>query len=305
MSLVTLPVFNRYARPAKLHPKPRRMKKTMFEFLTLIGISYVVLFIALTVFQRSVMYFPDRQVPPPPPGVSVVTIETADGLAIPAWYQPPANDEAPIIVWFHGNAGNVSYFWAQASMLTRDGAGLLMPEYRGYGEAPGSPSEAALVADGKAFVADLLAQGVSPERIVVYGLSLGSGIAVQVAADAAVNGAPLAGVVLESPYSSTLDIAQWRFPVFPVALVMKDTFKSTDFIAQIHTPLLVLHGTDDGIIPYRFGQKLFSAAVAPKEFVTIEGGAHVNLFGPGMIGSDGRPVLAHVLEFLNWDKAAD
>ena len=280
------------------HRPPRTMKKFMFEFLVLIGIAYLVLFIALTVFQRSVMYFPDRNVPSPPTGVSEVTVTADDGLEIPAWYQPPAHDDAPIIVWFHGNAGNVSYFWPQARLLTLNGAGLLLPEYRGYGDAPGSPSEAALVSDGKAFVADLIEQGVSPDRIIVYGLSLGSGVAVQVAEHMAANDMPVAGVILESPYSSTLDVAQWRFPVFPVSLVMKDTFKSTDLIERIDARLMILHGDQDGIIPHRFGQKLYAQAVEPKEFVTIAGGGHVNLFGPGMMAEDGRPVLDHVLAFI-------
>ncbi|MEO0393695.1 MAG: alpha/beta hydrolase [Pseudomonadota bacterium] len=269
------------------------------EFIVLIGIAYVVLLLALAVFQRSVMYFPDRNVPTVPTGAELITVTSDDGLAIPAWYQPPAYDQAPVIVWFHGNAGHLGYFWPQAVALTRQGAGLLMPEYRSYGGAPGKPSEAALVADGKAFVNALKSQGLPSDRIVLYGLSLGSGIAVQVAHNEAKNNEPVAGVVLESPYSSTLDIARWRFPIFPVSLFMKDTYKSTDFIDKISAPLLVLHGDADGIIPYRFGQKLFRQAAAPKEFVTIPGGGHVNLFGPGMASEDGTPVLSVVLAFLD------
>ncbi|MEM6902383.1 MAG: alpha/beta hydrolase [Pseudomonadota bacterium] len=265
-------------------------KKTLMEYLWLIAISYVLLLGFLAVGQRSLMYFPDQDLPSAPADFVATSYQTRDGLTIPAWYRAPAGPDDPVLLFFHGNAGNLGYFVDKVRPVTVDGAGLYMAEYRGYGGAPGSPTENDLVADGLAALAALERQGVSVDRIVLYGLSLGSGIAVQVAARQAGKGQPVAAVVLEAPYSSTLDIAQWRFPVFPVALVMRDTFKSTDFIADIDAPLLILHGTRDHIIPQRFGKRLFEQAVEPKAFVSLEGETHI-MPGRGPVGREIRSFL--------------
>lgn len=250
-------------------------KKTLMEYVWLLVISYVAVVAILALAQRSLMYFPDDNLPPPPSDFTATTFQTHDGLTIPAWFKPPQTEDAPVLLFFHGNAGNLSYFVDKVRPTTSNGAGLYMPEYRGYGGAPGSPNEADLVADGIAALEALGAQGINANRVVVYGLSLGSGIAVQLAAHQADKGEPLAAVILEAPYSSTLDVAQWRFPIIPVGLFMKDTFKSTDFIADISAPLIILHGTKDGIIPQRFGKRLFERAVAPKEFVSLERENHI------------------------------
>lgn len=253
-------------------------RKTVFEFIILACFCYVSLLLALAVFQRSVMYFPDRTVPAVPEGVSLVHIDTIDGLRIPAWYKPPATPDAPVIIWFHGNAGNLSYFWPKAAVLTANGAGLLLPEYRGYGGAPGKPTETNLVADGKAALNWAKSQNIKSEQVVLYGLSLGSGIAVQIAASAAKQGEPVARVILEAPYSSTLDVAKWRFPLFPVGLVMQDTYMSTEYIQDIAAPLLIIHGVNDGIIPQRFGRKLYDHAVDPKQFLSVRDRGHNDLY---------------------------
>ncbi|MBV6632461.1 MAG: alpha/beta hydrolase [Alphaproteobacteria bacterium] len=260
------------------------------EYLWLIAISYVVLLGFLALAQRSLMYFPDQDLPAPPSDFTATSYQSHDGLTIPAWYRAPQNDAMPVILFFHGNAGNLSYFVDKVRPNTADGAGLYMAEYRGYGGAPGSPTERDLVVDGLSALEALEAKGISPDRVVLHGLSLGSGVAVQVAAQRAKDGKPVAAVILEAPYSSTLEIAQWRFPVFPVGLVMRDTFKSTVFIADIGAPLLILHGTRDGIIPQRFGRKLFDAAVEPKTFISLEGENHI-MDGRGRLGLEFRKFL--------------
>jgi uncharacterized protein len=244
------------------------------EYLSLLALAYVLLLGLLIVFQRSLMYFPDQNLPLPPDGATLVSITGSGGLALPGWYKAPASDDAPVYLWFHGNAGNLSYFWDKAVMLTAGGAGLLLPEYRGYGGAPGKPNEADMVRDGQAAYDFLIGQGISADRIVIYGLSLGTGIATQAAAHR-----PARALVLEAPFSSTLDVAQWRFPIFPIGLFMQDTFNSVASINERGgVPLLIVHGTADVVVPYRFGERLFEAAEQPKQHIGIEGGGHVDLF---------------------------
>ena len=286
---MTSQIINRHSVIARVPNVTIIKRKTVFEIIALCVFSYVALLLALVVFQRSAMYFPDRAVPELPPGASLVHIDTDDGLSIPAWYKAPTAEGAPVIIWFHGNAGNLSYFWAKAVQMTRNGAGVLMPEYRGYGGAPGKPTEANLVADAISAYNYLNGKGYAGSDVIVYGLSLGSGIAVQLAEYAAQEqGTPVNRVILEAPYSSTLDVARWRFPVFPVSLFMLDRYDSVSRITAIKAPLLIVHGVLDGVIPQRFGSKLFDAAAEPKQFMSIEQGGHNDLFAfpdvlPGML----------------------
>lgn len=235
--------------------------------ITAIGL-YLLGLVLLMLFQRGLMYFPDPNLPAPPRSATQVDIEGR-----PAWYRAPAEPDAPIYLFFHGNAGNLAYFWPVMQQLTADGAGLLMPEYPGYGGARGPVTEATLIEAGEAAYRLLRAQGVAPARIILYGLSLGSGVAVQLA-----HRQPAAGLILEAPFSSALDIARWRFPIYPVDWVMQDRFDSLALIGEVHLPLLVIHGTADRVIPYRFGQRLFAAANSPKTMLTVEGAGHNDLF---------------------------
>jgi uncharacterized protein len=174
------------------------------------------------------------------------------------------------VLYFHGNGGNLTYRTDRARLLQEAGFGVLMLSARGYGGSTGNPSETALVADGKLAYGWLRAKGIDPQHITLFGESLGTGVAVQVAASL-----PVAGLILDSPYSSLVDVAQLRMTYFPVRLFMIDRFDSMASIAKIRAPLLIVHGDADDVVPYELGVRLFNAAKEPKQLLTLPGGAHV------------------------------
>ena len=246
----------------------------------------------LFLLQRDFMYFPDTSKPDPAASVAhemkVVTYGTFDGLELASWYYPPRDETFPVVVHFHGNAGNIGSRAKTARMLIDKGYGVLLAEYRGYGGNPGKPDEPGLMFDGKAALDFLANKGVPSTRVVAYGESLGSGIAVSLAMDAAFDGGHFKAVVLESPFSSIVDAARVHYPFLPVGILLKDRFESTPRISAIRAPLLVVHGDKDDIVPIKLGKKLFSAALEPKQSKWIKGGGHNNLydFGAGDVVLD-------------------
>ena len=153
---------------------------------------------------------------------------------------------------------------------------MLLAGYRGYGGNPGAPREAGLAADARSAVSWLSEQGVSPGCTVLYGESLGSGVAVRLASET-----PVAAVLLESPFSSIADVGQAHYPIFPLKLLLRDRFDSLSRIADIGAPLLVMHGEADRTVPIRFGRRLFDAAVEPKQAWWVPEGGHVDLHQHG------------------------
>ncbi|MCK5546038.1 MAG: alpha/beta hydrolase [Rhodospirillaceae bacterium] len=258
------------------------------------GLLYSVLVAAMFLMQRDFMYFPDQSKPDPSisvaPEMKVVNYKTFDGVELSSWYYPPRNETFPVIMHFHGNAGNIGSRASKARMLIDKGYGVLLAEYRGYGGNSGTPDEPNLMFDGKAAVDFLASQGVPTSRVVAYGESLGSGIVVSLAMDAAFDGKHFKAVVLEAPFSSAVDAGRAHYPFLPVGILMKDRFESTSRISAIRAPLLIVHGDKDEVIPINLGKKLFSAALPPKEAKWIPGAGHNNLyeFGAGDV----------VLEFL-------
>jgi uncharacterized protein len=235
----------------------------------------------LYVYQRDLMYRPDqiRRVPPTYypmlAGVQEIELKTADGLKVFAWYAP-APEGRPTVAIFHGNGGSLRSQRYRLAYFKDAAMGVLLIAYRGYSGSDGSPSEEGLYTDARAALDWLKAEGVADERIVLYGESLGSGVATKMASERKV-----AAVVLESPYTSTVDVAAWRFPVVPVAWLMKDRYASIDRIAQIGAPLLVMHGDADEVIPQSFGRRLFDAARDPKEGFWPQGLGHKDIFDNG------------------------
>ena len=225
-------------------------------------------------------YVPDTTGPLLPttsvPTARVLTVHTADGLDLLAWLAPPADDARPVVLY-------LSWQWRQHRLPRGTvGAaepprlGVLLLEYRGYGGNPGTPTEAGLNADAPAGYAALIASGVAPRRVILWGKSLGSGIAVHLATEVAVG-----AVVLESPYTSILAIAQRRFPVVPVAWLLQDRFDLIGRIAAVHAPVLVMTGERDVIVPPAMGRAVFGAANRPKVLWLAPNAGHNNLTEAG------------------------
>ena len=229
--------------------------------------------------QSRLMYFPDTTYFTPEqaglPGVAERVLETADGERVIAWYAK-ARAGQPTLLYFHGNAGSLETRNERFRRYMARGIGMFMMTYRGFGGSSGTPSEAANVADGQLAYDTLVASGVAPEDIVVYGESLGTGVAVQVAASR-----PVAGVVLDAPYTSMVDLARLHYPLIPGRWFMTDRYETSRHIAGVTAPLLIIHGEADTIIPVEMGRELHALAQGPKTLRTFPGAGHADhyLFG--------------------------
>jgi fermentation-respiration switch protein FrsA (DUF1100 family) len=246
--------------------------------LASVGLLYVAAVAGMVTFQRDLQYFPDRS-DPTPQEVGLVDVQraalpTADGETVVLWFAPPDADR-PVVLYFHGNAGSIAHRADRLAFYQGRGFGAAFLSWRGYGGSTGRPTEAGLLLDAEAAFAYLLAQGVAPDRIVLVGESLGTGVAVQLAARQKV-----AGVILEAPYTAAVDIAAQAYPWLPVRALMLDQFLSRDHIAHIDAPLLILHGERDRVIPYRSGLRLFDQAQEPKTFVSLGPKGHEALYDP-------------------------
>ncbi|MCZ6524750.1 MAG: alpha/beta hydrolase [Alphaproteobacteria bacterium] len=251
--------------------------------VTMIAV-YALLVAAMYLFQRAVMYFPNRASPrlnfAGLDDMEEVRLDTADGLSLLSWYKPAATATATgggaTLVYFHGNAGNIGDRGTKVRPLLDAGHGVLLVGYRGYGGNPGRPHEAGFYQDGRAALAFLAGRGVADERIVLYGESLGGGVAVQMASERR-----LGAVVLEAPFTSAGDVGAAAYPILPVRLLIKDRFASVDKIAAIGAPLLIVHGEADRTVPTRLGRALLEAAQEPKQGVFLPGADHNDVFEHG------------------------
>jgi fermentation-respiration switch protein FrsA (DUF1100 family) len=245
-------------------------------------------FVALMyVAQRSLMYFPDRQRTSPAaaglPSAEEVVLDSDGGERVIVWHVPPRGDQ-PVLIYFHGNGGALIHRADRFRVLTADGTGLVALSYRGYGGSSGSPSEVGLIADGEATYRFAAAR-YHPERLVLFGESLGSGVAVAVAAKH-----PIGGLILQAPFTSAADVAALVYWFLPVRLLMKDPFYSDRRIPKVTAPVLVLHGARDRVVPIALGERLYALANEPKRFVRLPRGDHNDL--------DSHGVIAEVRRFL-------
>jgi len=245
---------------------------------------YTALVGALYLIQRELIYHPSQQMRSPAasgvPEMRAVEITAADGIKLVSWYRS-ARDGRPTIVYFQGNGGNISDRGFKARPYLDAGFGVLLAGYRGYGGNDGEPNEDGLYADGRAQLAFLAGEGIGPGRWVLYGESLGSGIAVQLAHEQA-DKTPVGAVVLESPYTTLGDAAAAHYPFVPARTLVKDRFDSLAKIGRIRAPLFVAHGERDDVIPITLGKRLFQAAPAPKESHWIAGAGHNVLHDHGL-----------------------
>lgn len=233
---------------------------------------YAVIAVAAFVLQRRLMYFPDPERVSPAnfnlQGVKERIIDAPDGARLISWFAPPAPGQ-PTILYFHGNAGNLASRSERVRRYLSRGYGVLFLSYRGYGGSTGTPSERANVADAKLAYDALIADGIAPERIIVYGESLGSGVAVQLAADNEIG-----GLVLDAPYTTIVDVAAMAYPYLPVRPFVFDRYETVRYLPRVKAPLLVLHGEADRVIPVEMGKAVYAAANAPKEIVTFPRAGH-------------------------------
>ncbi len=248
------------------------------------GLSVAIYFAAyglLVLVQRSLIYFPDRDKPDLASsaisGMELARVETADGLMLESWYRAPS-DAMPTIVMFHGNAGNHGMRSYSMRPFADAGYGIMLASYRGYGGNPGSPSEDGLYADGRAHVRWLMeSAGTAPEQIVLYGESLGSGVAVQMAGEYGV-----AALILQTPFDSLAHVAQMQMFFFPfVRTLTWDKFDNDAKIGALTLPTLIMIAGNDEVIPARSSSALIAAARDGVSVVHLKGASHNTVFSNG------------------------
>lgn len=237
---------------------------------------YLLAAVAMFFLQRDLQYFPTQYAPNPVDlGLADVAVEqlaTPDGETLILWHAPAPNGQ-PTVLLLHGNAGEIANRTNRLTAFRDAGYGVAFLSYRGFGGSTGTPTEAGLLIDANTAYDFLMAQGVTPDHLVVIGESLGTGVAVQLAASR-----PTGAVILEAPYSAAVDIAADQYPWLPVHLLMHDQFVSRAHIGDITVPLLILHGTADRVIPLASGEALFAAARDTATFIPVEGAGHGALF---------------------------
>jgi hypothetical protein len=242
--------------------------------LVAVVLGYGGLLALMYVFQRSLLYFPDPKRTPPAlaglPQAAEVLLRSPDGKMLIVWTVAPRG-RSPVVVYFHGNAGALDLRAERFGKIIANGAGLVALSYRGYGGSTGAPTEAGLICDARAAY-DYAAAHYPGHRLVLWGESLGTAMAVAVAAEHDVG-----GLILDAPFTSIADVGAAAYPFVPVRLLLKDSFHSDRRIGRVRAQVLVLHGERDSIVPIGLGERLFALANEPKRMVRYPQGGHLDL----------------------------
>ena len=237
-------------------------------------IGYAVLAVALFFYQPNLLYFPDmpsREIYATPGDIRLdyepLTLTTRDDEQLDAWFIP-ANPARGVVLFCHGNAGNISHRLDSIRQFHGLGLSVLIFDYRGYGQSTGRPTEKGTYRDVDAAWDYLVEQrGIPPEQIILFGRSLGASITADLATRQTA-----AGVILESAFTSVPDVAAQLYAWLPVRWLSRYQYDTRKKLADIHSPVLIVHSRDDEIIPYSNGERLFEAANEPKQFLELRGG---------------------------------
>jgi pimeloyl-ACP methyl ester carboxylesterase len=251
-----------------------------FIFLTLV-VCYLAVLGVLYAVQRPLLYGSEInrvKVTPAQAGVAQAqaeTLTTVDGEKLSAWFVAPTDAGKPVYLYFHGKEGSLRQRVRPIQSMAAGGSGVLAIDYRGFGASSGEPTEAGLYEDGEAAYNWLRAR-VAASRIILVGESLGTGVAVWLAARE-----PAAALILKAPFTSAADVAAERYPFVPVRWFMKDQFRSDRFIGAVHMPVLIQHGERDNVVPVAYGKRLFVLANEPKQFRLYPDAGHNDLWRYG------------------------
>jgi uncharacterized protein len=248
--------------------------------LIIVVVGYGGLLLLVYLGQRALQYFPERAHTPPAaaglPEAEEVVLDSSGGERVIVWHIPPRG-EKPVVLYFHGNGGSLRGRVDRFRALAADGTGLIALSYRGYGGSSGRPTEKGLIDDALAAYAFAAAR-YPASRLALWGESLGTGVAVALAAQK-----PVGRIVLESPFTSIADIAAQIYWFFPVRLLIKDSYRSDLLIGTVTAPFLILHGDKDSIVPITLGDQLYKLITAPKRFVRFPGAGHNELAAYGAL----------------------
>jgi fermentation-respiration switch protein FrsA (DUF1100 family) len=242
--------------------------------LAVIVLSWIGLVVLAAVFQRSLIYFPLGSVPSPAAvgldGADEVAFTAEDGVRLRGWFVPGRGSSRLTLLVFNGNAGNRAYRAPLAQAFRERGIAVLLFDYRGFGGSGGRPSEEGLALDARAARAFLDARdGERPSRVAYFGESLGAAVALRLALER-----PPAVLVLRSPFASMAAVGRFHYPYLPVGWLLRDRYPSRDRVQRLSSPLLVIAGDRDTIVPAAQSRALADAAREPKRFVVVSGADH-------------------------------
>lgn len=242
--------------------------------LAFVLVAYALVCLAMFALQRSLQYFPDPSPMDPAaaglPQARAETLATPDGERLAAWWVAPRDERAPVYLYLHGNGANLHARAHRFARLVADGAGLIAPSWRGYGGSSGSPTEAGLQLDARAAYDALRARGIAPERILVYGESLGSTVAVMLAAER-----PVRALLLDSAFDSALEVASGAYPWLPVRWLLRDTYRADLAAPRITVPVLQVHCSDDPVTPLASALALHARFAQARPLHRIDDRCHV------------------------------
>lgn len=241
-------------------------------FLALLAGAYLVVVALAWGFQDRLVFYPSSEITTTPADMGLdfeeVSLETEDGVNLRGWFIPgPDGSREPAALFFHGNAGNISFRPELLRIIHELGLACLVVDYRGYGKSGGSPSEKGLYRDGRAAWNWLLEEkGLKQEEILVWGHSLGGAVAAGLAAKTSPG-----ALIVESAFTSLPAIGRKVYPFLPVGLISNMRFPTKKYIKRVDCPVLVVHSPGDETVPYEFGHRLYQAAPEPKSFLEISG----------------------------------
>lgn len=247
---------------------------------------YAIFCAALFILQDRMIYQPRGEMIFSPPAVGLqfedVRFRTPDGVALHGWFVPTGKPSAGVLLFLHGNAGNISHRLGSIRIFHDLGLNVFIFDYRGYGLSEGTPSEEGLYLDGRAALGVLLDRGFTPEDIVIFGRSLGGAVAARISLET-----PPAALILESSFTSLPSLASMVFPLFPLRFLLRSGYHTDRILPGVRCPLLVVHSPDDDIIPFSHGMKLFELASEPKTFLQTRGGHNEGFLISGPLYTDG------------------
>jgi len=237
-------------------------KMSLFNIFGLILIAYLIVTLGLYIFQRKLLYYPNFNSHIKGDGLSHsfenINIKTKDNINLKGWFHLK-DLKKKTILFFHGNAGTLDNRIYKLNFLGNLDVNFLIIAWRGFSENKGEPTEKGLYEDAKTAITWLKDKGIKEENIIIYGESLGTGVATEIAQNK-----NFAGVILETPFTSMVNVGKTKYPFFPVSFLLKDKYESDKKIKNIKSPIFIMHGEVDKIVPFWMGEKMYKLANEPK-----------------------------------------
>jgi len=240
----------------------KKFRNNLLQIILIIFFIYFLVLVFLYFYQRNLLYHPnENNYSEDKISVDIenVRIKTSDNIELLGWYHEKNLKDFKTLIFFHGNAGSLENRIHKLNHFRDMNINFLIIAWRGFSGNNGNPSEQGLYEDGKSAIDWLIKKGISEKNLILYGESLGTGVAIHLAQNK-----NFAGVILETPFTSMIDAAKKFYPYIPVKLLLKDKFENYKKIKNINSPILIMHGEVDQLVPFSMGKKIYEIANEPK-----------------------------------------